>query len=140
MFPISLTSSHLLAWTFSDYNPIYYVFETPYLLSKVLELEPDEVQQNFGPRFSLFLLTLEYYFDEVSVSEFDGYSYDAQDNLALFHVSENADETDPIMSYSSVEATTHQGARQCVPELHAEWDCHRAHGAQHQVAEQLAQR
>ena len=93
MFPISLTSSHLLAWTFSDYNPIYYVFETPYLLSKVLELEPDEVQQNFGPRFSLFLLTLEYYFDEVSVSEFDAYSHDVQDNLALFHVSETVSYT-----------------------------------------------
>ena len=106
MSPISRTSSHLLSWTFSNYNPVYYVFETPYLLSKVLELEPDEIQENFGPRFSLFLLTLDYYFDEVSVSEFDAYSYDVQDNLALFHVSENADKSDPIMSYSSVETTT----------------------------------
>ena len=106
MFSISHTSSHLLAWTFSPYNPIFYVFETPYLLSKVLELEPDEIQENFSPRFSLFLLTLEYYFDEVSASEFDAYSYDVQDNLALFHVSEHADESEPIMSYSSIETTT----------------------------------
>ena len=106
MSPISHASSHLLSWTFSNYNPVFYVFETPYLLSKVLELEPEEVQQNFGPRFSLFLLTLDYYFEEVSVSEFDSYNYDVQDNLALFHVSEDADETNPIMSYSSVETTT----------------------------------
>ena len=102
MFSISHTSSHLLAWTFSPYNPIFYVFETPYLLSKVLELEPDEIQENFGPRFSLFLLTLEYYFDEVSSSEFDAYNYDVQDSTALFHVSES----ESIMSYSSVETTT----------------------------------
>ena len=58
MFPISHASSHLLAWTFSEYNPIFYVFETPFLLSKVLELEAEELQENFGPRFSLFLLDL----------------------------------------------------------------------------------
>ena len=85
------------------------MFETPYLLSKVLDLETDELQNNFGPRFSLFLLTLELYFEEPSISEFDSSGLDAPDNLALFHVSENADESSairPIMSFSSVETTT----------------------------------
>ena len=106
MFPISQATSHILSWTFSNYNPVLYVFETPFLLSKVLELEADKLQENFGPWFSLFLLTLEYYFDEVSVSEFDSYNFDVQDNLALFHVSKNNDESEPIMSFSSVETTT----------------------------------
>ena len=109
MFSLRHTCSHLSSWIFSNFNPVLYVFETPYLLSKVLELESDELQNNFGPGYSLFLLTLEYYFEEPSTSEFDSFSHDAQDNLALFHVSEHADESssiNPIMSYSSVETTT----------------------------------
>ena len=107
MFSVRHTCFYLSSWISSIYNPVLYVFETPYLLSKVLDLETDELQNNFGPRFGLFLLTLERYFEEPSISEFD--SFDAQDNLALFHVSENADESSairPIMSFSSVETTT----------------------------------